>query len=77
MFEAVARHLSFTRAAEELFMVQPTVSMQIKKLESDNRLVLTGQIGKKISLTDAGKALHQASRDILDVHPASCNIRVR
>ena len=66
VFEAVARQLSFTRAAEELFLTQPTVSMQIKKLESDIGLALTEQIGKKISLTDAGKALHQASRDILN-----------
>jgi len=66
VFEAVARLLSFTRAAEELFLAQPTVSMQIKKLESDIGLALTEQIGKKISLTDAGKALQQASRDILD-----------
>jgi len=48
VFEVFARHLSFTRAVEELFMVQPAVSMQIKKLESDIRLVLTGQISKKI-----------------------------
>jgi DNA-binding transcriptional LysR family regulator len=39
--------------------------MQIKKLENDIGLPLTEQIGKKISLTDAGTALHQAARDIL------------
>jgi DNA-binding transcriptional LysR family regulator len=66
VFEAVARLLSFTRAAEELFLTQPTVSMQIKKLESDIGLALTEQVGKKISLTEAGKGLYQASRDILD-----------
>ncbi len=66
VFEAVARLLSFTRAAEELFLSQPTVSMQIKKLESDIGLALTEQIGKQISLTDVGKALYQAARDILD-----------
>lgn len=65
VFEAVARLLSFTRAAEELFLSQPTVSMQIKKLETDIGLPLTEQIGKKISLTDAGRALYQASQDIL------------
>ena len=66
VFEAVARLLSFTRAAEELFLTQPTVSMQIRKLENDIGLPLTEQIGKSVTLTDAGKALHQASRDILD-----------
>ncbi len=66
VFEAVARLLSYTRAAEELFLSQPTISMQIKKLESDIELPLTEQIGKKVSLTEAGNALHQASREILD-----------
>ena len=75
--QIVARQLSFMRAAKELFLTQPAVSMQIKKLENDIGLVLTGQNSKKISLTDASKALHQASRDILDVHTPSCNIRIR
>jgi DNA-binding transcriptional LysR family regulator len=66
VLEDVARHLSFTRAAEELFLAQPTVSMQVKKLENDIGLALTEQIGKNISLTDAGKALYQTSRDMLD-----------
>ena len=61
VFESVARQLSFTRAAQELFLSQPTVSMQIKKLESDIGLPLTEQIGKKISLTYTGQALHEAS----------------
>jgi DNA-binding transcriptional LysR family regulator len=65
VFDAVARLLSYTRAAEEMHLSQPTVSMQIKKLESDIGLPLTEQIGKKISLTEAGDALYQASRDIL------------
>jgi DNA-binding transcriptional LysR family regulator len=65
VFEAVARLLSYTRAAEELYLSQPTVSMQIKKLEGDIGLPLTEQIGKKISLTEAGQALYQASREII------------
>ena len=54
VFEAVGRLLSFTKAAEELYLSQPTVSMQIKKLQSDIGLPLTEQIGKKVSLTDTG-----------------------
>ena len=54
IFEAVARLLSYTRAAQELFLSQPTVSMQVKKLECDIGLALTEQIGKKVSLTEAG-----------------------
>lgn len=65
VFEAVARLLSYTRAAQELYLSQPTVSMQIKKLEADIGLPLTEQIGKKISLTEAGHALYQVSRDIM------------
>lgn len=65
VFEAVARLLSYTRAAEELYLSQPTVSMQIKKLEADIGLPLTEQTGKKISLTEAGNALYQVSRDIM------------
>ena len=65
VFEAVARLLSYTRAAEELYLSQPTVSMQIKKLESDIGLPLTEQTGKKISLTESGHALYQVSTDIL------------
>lgn len=66
VFEAVARLLNFTRAAEELYLTQPTVSMQVKKLEEDVGLALTEQVGRQLSLTDAGRALHQAARDILD-----------
>ena len=65
VFEAVGRLLSFTKAAEELYLSQPTVSMQIKKLESDIGLPITEQIGKKVSLTETGATLYQVSRDIL------------
>jgi len=51
VFEAIARHGSFTRAAEELYLTQPTVSMQIKKLEQSIGLPLFEQVGKRIYLT--------------------------
>lgn len=66
VFESIARHLSFTRAAEELHLTQPTVSMQIKKLSDDVGLPLYEQIGKRVHLTDAGRELFAASRDILN-----------
>ena len=56
VFEAVARHLSYTRAAEELHLTQPAVSMQIKQMESSVGLPMFEQIGKKIYLTQAGDA---------------------
>ncbi len=64
VFEAVARHLSFTRAAEELFLTQPAVSMQIKQLEENIGLPLFEQLGKKIYLTEAGREMYHYSRVI-------------
>jgi DNA-binding transcriptional LysR family regulator len=64
VFEAIARLGSFTRAAEELFLTQPTVSMQIKKLTEAVGLPLFEHVGKKIYLTDAGRELHHTSREI-------------
>lgn len=64
VFEAIVRYGSYTRAAEELFLTQPTVSMQIKKLTDAVGLPLFEQIGKKIYLTDAGKELHEMNQDI-------------
>lgn len=60
LFEASARLGSFTRAAEELHMAQPTASVQIKKLTQTVGLPLFEQIGKRIYLTEAGRRL-QAS----------------
>lgn len=64
VFESVARHLSYSRAAEELHLTQPAVSMQIKQLEDNISLPLFEQLGKKIYLTDAGHELYQYSRAI-------------
>ena len=64
VFESVARHLSFSRAAEDLHLTQPAVSMQIKQLEDSVDLPLFEQIGKKIYLTDAGRELYHYSRAI-------------
>jgi LysR family transcriptional regulator, low CO2-responsive transcriptional regulator len=64
VFEAVARNLSFSRAAEELHLSQPAVSMQIKGIETILGLPLTEQLGKKIFLTEAGREVLHASRAI-------------
>lgn len=64
VFEAIARHLSFTRAAEELHLAQPTVSAQIKNLTDAIGLPLFEQVGKKIYLTDAGKKLYRTCREV-------------
>lgn len=57
VFASVAKHLSYTRAAEELHLTQPAVSMQIKQLEKSVGLNLFEQIGKKIYLTEAGNVV--------------------
>ena len=64
VFEAVARHLSFSRAAEELHLSQPAVSMQVRGIEVILGLPLTEQMGKKIFLTEAGHEVLHASRAI-------------
>jgi DNA-binding transcriptional LysR family regulator len=66
VFEAIARLGSFTRAAEELHLTQPTVSMQIKKLTDAVGLPLFEQVGKKVYLTTAGRALQSFSHEIFD-----------
>lgn len=64
VFEAVARHLSFSRAAEELHLTQPAVSMQVKQLEEQAGLPLTEMVGKKVYLTAAGDEVARHARRI-------------
>lgn len=66
VFEAVARNLSFTRAAEELFLTQPTVSIQLKQLAEIVGQPLLEQVGKRIYLTDTGRELLKVCRDIFE-----------
>jgi DNA-binding transcriptional LysR family regulator len=66
VFESVARHLSFSRAAEELHLTQPAVSIQVAKLQEHAGLPLFEQMGKRIHLTAAGAEMLRASRNILD-----------
>ncbi len=66
VFESVARNLSFTRAAEELHLTQPTVSIQLKQLGEIVGLPLLEQIGKRIHLTDAGRELLVVCQNIFE-----------
>jgi LysR family transcriptional regulator, low CO2-responsive transcriptional regulator len=66
VFAAVAQHNSFTRAAEALFLTQPTVSMQVKQLSKTVGLSLFEQVGKKLYLTEAGKELYATCQDVFD-----------
>ncbi|VVC84656.1 RuBisCO operon transcriptional regulator CbbR [Sideroxydans sp. CL21] len=66
VFESVARNLSYTRAAEELYLTQPTVSIQIKQLTDIVGLPLLEQIGKRVYLTDSGRELLKVCREIFE-----------
>ncbi|MBP0012986.1 MAG: LysR family transcriptional regulator [Roseofilum sp. SBFL] len=66
VFEAAARHGSFTRAAEELYLTQPTISMQVKQLTKAVGMPLFEQIGKRLYLTEAGQELFAACCDVFD-----------
>jgi LysR family transcriptional regulator, low CO2-responsive transcriptional regulator len=64
LFEATARLGSFTRAAQELHMAQPTASVQIKKLSETVGVPLFEQVGKRLYLTDAGRRLYESCREV-------------
>jgi DNA-binding transcriptional LysR family regulator len=67
VFESVARHLNHSRAAAELYLSQPAVSMQIKQAESAVGLPLFEQAGKKLHLTAAGNELLHYARATLQL----------
>ena len=54
-FEAAARHLSFTRAAEEMFLTQSALSRQIQALEEQLGTALFERRHRQLLLTDAGR----------------------
>ncbi|RUU11767.1 transcriptional regulator GcvA [Mesorhizobium sp. USDA-HM6] len=66
-FEAAARHLNFTRAADELGLTPAAVSHQIKEIEDQLDLVLFTRTSRTIRLTEAGNVLFEASIDALDL----------
>jgi LysR family glycine cleavage system transcriptional activator len=65
-FEAAARTLSFTKAAEELFITQSAVSRQIKALEDNLGLKLFERRPRSLTLTEDGQALYRIATDVLD-----------
>ncbi len=64
IFTAVCRLRSFTKAADALFLAQPTVSLQMKKLAEAVGLPLFEQMGKELRITDAGQDLYAACREL-------------
>lgn len=65
VFETVARHLNYSRAAHELRMSQPGVSIHVRQLERHAGVPLFEQVGKKIFLTSAGREMLRCSRAII------------
>lgn len=65
-FEAAARHLSFTRAAAELFLTQSAVSRQVQALEEALGVELFQRRHRALLLTDAGQVLHRSASAMLD-----------
>ncbi|MBI4603956.1 MAG: LysR family transcriptional regulator [Planctomycetes bacterium] len=63
-FLAVEKHRNYTHAARELFLSQPAVSRQVHELERELGVRLFEQIGKTISLTDAGLTLAREAKDL-------------
>ena len=64
-FEAAARHLSFTKAGEELFLTQSAVSRQIKDLEDELGVALFQRRHRALALTEAGQQFYGASAQVL------------
>jgi Transcriptional regulator len=65
VFLSVAKHLNYTRAGEEVNLSQPSVSVRIHQLETELKLKLFEQLGKKIALTDAGELLVPYARRVV------------
>ena len=65
VFESAARHLSLTRAAEELHLTPPAISIQIRQLEGHAHAELFERMGRGLRLTQAGAAVLAHAREIL------------
>jgi DNA-binding transcriptional LysR family regulator len=66
IFLAVAEHLHFTRAAENLYITQPAVSAAIQSLETEYRVKLFHRIGRHVEITEAGQLLQLEAQKILE-----------
>lgn len=63
---AVAEHQNFTKAAEKTFVTQPTLSMQIQKLEDELEILIFDRSKKPIELTSVGKKIVEQARNIVN-----------
>ena len=65
IFLEIARHQNVTKAAEEMYMTQPALSIQLKNFQSQFKIPLTEKIGKRLYLTDFGKSIALVAENIL------------
>lgn len=68
VFATVAKHMSFSMAAEELLLSQPAVSQQVKALEQHLNVKLFERAGQRLFLTEAGEAIQAHARAMLTAH---------
>ncbi len=67
-FLAIAKYESISRAAEALYVTQPNLSRQMKKLEDETGRQLFERGSRKITLTDAGRLLKKRAEEILELY---------
>ncbi|MCL2346343.1 MAG: LysR substrate-binding domain-containing protein [Desulfobulbus sp.] len=76
IFVVAARHQSYARAAEELHLTPPAVSMQLKQLEDNVGLPLFERMGRGVALTGAGELLvHHALRVLGEIKDAEASLQ--
>ncbi len=63
---AVAKHLNFTKAAQECHVTQPTLSMQIQKLEDELGVIIFDRVRKPIKITEIGKKIIEQAKTIVN-----------
>ncbi len=66
IFLQIHKHKSITRAAEEMHLTQPAISIQLKKLQDQFEIPLTEVIGRQLYITDFGEKIAEVSTKILD-----------
>jgi len=66
-FVRIAKHQSFTKAAEELYLTQPTLSGHIQALEERMGVILFNRCGKQVTLTDAGRIMYNYAVNLLNL----------
>ncbi len=66
-FLSVVKHKSFSKAAKELYLTQPTISNNIQNLENELSTTLLDRKSKTITLTDSGKLLYKYAEDLINI----------